>query len=327
MNPWLADHLVCPRDKLSLCLTASRLTCPNDHEYRIVDGVPVMLLQEVQQTHRVALASLQVSECSSPLKAEEPQGASTVDPYVQQAIVGTNGMLYKPLLGGLSEYPIPDLRLPMSDGEYFLDLGCNWGRWCIAAARLGYQPIGIDPSLEAILAARRVAQQLRVQIQYIVADARYLPFAEQTFDVVFSYSVLQHFAKENVKITLGEIHRVLRAGGSSLVQMPNMYGVRSLYHQIRRGFRETKNFEVRYWSLSELKSIFGGLIGPADISVDGYFSLNPQMAEAHLLPWKYQLIVHASEFLRRLSTSIPSMAYVADSLYVQTRRAGGTSKE
>jgi len=320
VNPCPTEHLVCPRDKTSLRFTTNKLTCLNDHEYRIVDGIPIMLLQEVQQTHRAALASLQMSDCSSPLKTEEPRSASAVDPYVQQAVAGTNGMLYKPLLGGLSEYPIPDLRLPRSDGAYFLDLGCNWGRWCVAAARLGYYPIGVDPSLEAILAAKRVAQQLGVQTRYVVADARYLPFAEQTFDVVFSYSVLQHFAKENVKITLGEIHRVLKPGGNSLVQMANMYGVRSLYHQIRRGFREAKDFEVRYWTLAQLKSTFSGFIGPADISVDGYFSLNPQMAEAHLLPWKYQLVVRASELLRHLSASIPPMAYFADSLYVHTQR-------
>jgi SAM-dependent methyltransferase len=116
-----------------------------------------------------------------------------IDPFVQNIIAATNGMLYISLIGKLTDYPIPYLRLPSGEGKRFLEIGCNWGRWCIAAARLGYRPVGIDPSLKGIRAARQVAQQLGIEAHYVVADGRYLPFANGTFDQVFSYSVLQHF--------------------------------------------------------------------------------------------------------------------------------------
>ena len=40
-------------------------------------------------------------------------------------------------------------------GSRLLDLGSSWGRWSIAAARKGYSVVGLDPSLGAVLAARR----------------------------------------------------------------------------------------------------------------------------------------------------------------------------
>ena len=65
---------------------------------------------------------------------------------VAYLVAATNGFMYLHLLGKLSEYPIPDLRLPEGNGTPLLDVGCNWGRWSIAAARKGYAATGVDPS-------------------------------------------------------------------------------------------------------------------------------------------------------------------------------------
>jgi len=120
---------------------------------------------------------------------------------------------------------------------------------------------------------------------------------------------------------LAEIRRTLHVGGSALVQMPNVFGVRCLYHQIRRGFRETRDFEVRYWRPGELLTAFTEAIGPSELTVDGYFSLNVQPSDQHLLPARYRAIVHVSEELRRASDRVPFLAQVADSLYVNARRS------
>jgi SAM-dependent methyltransferase len=165
-----------------------------------------------------------------------------------------------------------------------------------------------------------VARQLGIQALYLVADGRYLPFADATFQQVFSYSVLQHLSKRDVGTVLPEIRRALQPAGRCLIQMPNVFGVRCLYHQARRGFRETRDFEVRYWTVPELKRVFGSAIGPSQVAVDGFFSLNPQISDVRLLPRKYRPIVYASEGLRRLSAAVPPLAYVADSLYVTSVR-------
>jgi hypothetical protein len=41
------------------------------------------------------------------------------------------------------------MRLPLAGSQedaawVLVDLGCNWGRWCIAAGRMGFLPVGVD---------------------------------------------------------------------------------------------------------------------------------------------------------------------------------------
>jgi SAM-dependent methyltransferase/uncharacterized protein YbaR (Trm112 family) len=309
--------LVCPRDHLGLEENDQQLLCPGGHRYPIVEGIPILLLPETVQTHPEGTRSLQAAASNDGAAILPEQASGEIDPFVQHIIAATNGLLYIHLVGKLTSYPIPYLRLPPGNGKLFLEIGCNWGRWCVAAARMGYHPVGIDPSLKGIRAARHVAQQLGIEAHYVVADGRYLPFANGTFDQAFSYSVLQHLCKENTRLTLQEVARVLHPEGEFLVQMPNCFGVRNLYHQARRGFGEGRDFDVRYWSPRELASTFRSILGSGRVYVDGFFSLNPQISDVKLFPWKYRAVVYASEVLRAISSVFPPLTYVADSLYVE----------
>jgi len=315
------DLLVCPRDKRTLRREGESLICEQGHRYAIIEGVPVLLVSEAEQTHIEGTRALAVAESGDASSLRKFNiGKDEIDPFVRNAIGATNGGLYGHLVGTLTEYPIPHLRLPPGEDKLFLEVGCNWGRWCIAAARQGYRPIGIDPSLKSIRAANRVAQQLGIEAFYLVADGRFLPFRDESFGQIFSYSVLQHLSKENTQATLSEIRRVLRSGSNALIQMPNVFGMRCLYHQLRRGFREGRDFEVRYWRPSELISSFTERIGPSKLSVDGYFSLNVQPTDLHMLLPRYRAVVHTSEALRRISHIIPGLASCADSFYVESQR-------
>lgn len=317
----LLELLVCPRDKQELRREETHLVCTSGHRYAVIEGVPILLVSEAEQTHIEGDRALAVAASGDGSSlAKFNLGPGDIDPFVRNSIGGTNGNLYQHLVGTLTEYPIPRLRLPAGENKFFLEVGCNWGRWCIAAARAGYRPIGIDPSLKSIRAAYRVARQLGVDAEYVVADSRYLPFRDKSFEQAFSYSVLQHLAKENAEASLREIRRVLCVGGGALIQMPNVYGIRCLYHQARRGFREGRDFEVRYWRPGELLSVFTTEIGPSELSVDGFFSLNAQPTDVHLLPARYRAIVHASEALRAVSDKIPLLGNMADSLYITSRR-------
>ena len=317
----LLQLIVCPRDKQDLHQESDWLLCPSGHRYRILDDIPILLVSEVEQTHYEGTRALaEAADACAPKLPENPDKPGEIDPFVKEVIGATNGSLYQHLVGNLTEYPIPALRLPAGNGRSFLEIGCNWGRWCLAAAQSGYRPIGIDPSLKGIRSARRVAQQLGIQITYLVADGRYLPFRDSIFDQVFSYSVLQHLSKQNASSALTEMDRVLREGGECLVQLPNVFGIRCLYHQARRGFRETRGFEVRYWTIPELRRTFASAIGPASVTVDGFFSLNPQVSDLRLFPWHYKLLVLLSHNLQRLSRQVPALAYLADSLYVSASK-------
>ncbi len=342
IDPWYVENVICPRDHWKLEFRAGYLVCASGHEYPVVEGVPVMLRDDVPQTMHVARVSLAGARNEAfadervpdlyleSLGISDEQKAGVVelardsnnrlDPVVSYIIAATNGIMYKTLIGKLTTYPIPELRLPDAKGAVFLDLGCNWGRWCIAAAQKGYTAIGIDPSLGAIMAARRVADQLGLSIKYLVADARYLPFSQATIDTIFSYSVLQHLSKENASMALSEAARVLKPQGTSLVQMPTTLGLRCLYHQARRRFREPQDFEVRYWSTGELKKTFGNIIGDSSILVDCYFGIGIQKSDFALMPLPLKAVTLCSEVLRRLSIIFPFLHYAADSVYVKSVR-------
>lgn len=240
--------------------------------------------------------------------------------FVQKWLVKTCGNLYRALKGNATSYPIPQLRLPEGAGKVLLEVGCNWGRWIVAAARRGYRCVGIDPSLEALIAAQMVCRDLGVKADFVVADARHLPFRPGSMDVVFSYSVLQHFSRPDALASLREVGRVLSRPGTCLIQMPNKFGLRCLYHQARQGFSEGSKFEVRYWTLPELRRTFAREIGPPLVTVDGFFGLGVQFSDVTLLPPFERSVVRLSECLRQGSLRCPSLAWLADSVFLEVNR-------
>ena len=320
MEAWVRDILACPRDRGALRSQGAALVCAHGHAYPVIDGIPVLLVAEARQTHWVA--DLALAATGAP---PEPAGAApeAVDRFVQEAVGATSGYLYGPLINRLTEYPIPELDPAAQPGQRFLEVGCNWGRWCIAAARAGYEVLGVDPSLDAVLAARRVTRSVGLVATYVVADGRYLPLADESVDVAFSYGVLQHFAREDARAALGEMRRVMRPRGRAEVQMANALGVRSLYHQLRRGFRRPVAFEVRYWTPRALRSAFEEHIGPTRVFAHSFFSLNALPSDARMLRARHRLVVRASDLLRRAAGRVPGLSTVADSLYLVSRKGPG----
>jgi len=339
IDPWWLEHLVCPRDQRRLTQSGDHLDC-GDHRYPVVHGVPVMLLDEVPHTLDIAGRSIDAAGHDRTstlfldtlsLSDNEKQGivalAATggpIDPVVAYLVAATNGLMYKHLIGRLVRYPIPRLPLPPGKGRRLLDIGCSWGRWTVAASQAGYEAIGIDPSLGAVLAARRVAAQIGVSSRYLVGDARHLPFAPGTFDTAYSYSVIQHFSRADAGRSVAEIGRLLLPGGVAKVQMPTRFGLRCLYHQARRGFREGRGFEVRYWTGGELKRLFTAMIGPTRLEADCFFGIGLQAEDAEILTPPLRRVLRASEWMKARTRRWPALVRVADSVFAQSVKSGPT---
>lgn len=341
IDPWYIANLVCPLDRGTLTFREGQLLCASNHRYPVVDGVPVMLIANIDQTIDLASASLgraqsAVLDARAPelhleslgISEEEKLGViemskqgSAIDPVVAYLVAATNGLMYRHLIGSLDRYPVPDLPLPDGEGQSLLDIGCSWGRWTLAADRRGYQAVGIDPSLGAVMAARRVAKQLGADVRYVVADARHLPFADGRFNSVYSYSVLQHLSRTDTGAAVTEIGRVLSSGGRAKVQMPTAFGIRCLFHQARRGFRDGRGFEVRYWSIPALQRLFAHRVGTSRIEVDCYFGIGLQRADASLMTPRLKTILSASEWLKRASRRFRPLTWLADSVFVEAARA------
>ena len=71
---------------------------------------------------------------------------------------------------------------------------------------------------------------------------------------------------------------------------------------------------------AELSAAFSADIGPSQVTVDGFFTLNPQMEDLRFLPRKYRAVVRISDGLRQLSSWFRPLLYLADSLYVDATR-------
>lgn len=340
-DDWYIQNLRCPVDQSILRQDGAFLISLNGRRYPIVDGIPVMLRDDVSATIGVADASLYyankvaqgqhvdnglflktagISEAERIRVRQLEDEGGVFDPLVSVIVGATSGYAYKHLVGQKGYSPIiPIFRFVNSEPGTLLDIGCNWGRWTISASKAGYSCVGIDPSLAAVLAARRLAAQLGVAARFVVGDARYLPFRAEFFDYAWSYSVLQHFSRLNARLALREIARVCRHGGRAKIQMANAVGVRSFYHMARRKFREPSGFEVRYWSPGELSGIFSEDIGETNIEADCFLGLGLQWSDFSYMTAMGKLALIISEGAKRASQYFTPLAWFADSLFCTSK--------
>jgi SAM-dependent methyltransferase/uncharacterized protein YbaR (Trm112 family) len=316
------DLLVCPLHRRPLAASAASLSCPQGCAYPIFGEVPFLLPRDIAHTHSgIAKESFEAAEAirAGARSAKGEDEPAAVDPFVQKMIGHTNSNLYHHLAGHLTDYPIPEFPMtPPAPAAVLLDIGSGWGRWCIAAARRGFAPIGIDPSLDAALSAARVAKRLGVAARFVVGDSRYLPFRDAAFDAAFSYSVLQHFSKEDARATLRALARAMKPGGVSKLHLLNKWGLRSLQVQLRQAFRAREEFETRYWSPGEMIAVCGEILGPSSLEIDGFF-VQGRYEDRHLFKPGHRALVEGSRLLTRAAARLPGLALVADNLFVVSR--------
>jgi SAM-dependent methyltransferase len=115
-----------------------------------------------------------------------------------------------------------------------LEVGCGTGfDSCVLALRHpGLAAIGIDFSDRALAAATAIAQRLGAKADFRKADMMALPFGDAAFDLVFSQGVMEHFPDPTVPML--EQVRVLRPGGTLVIDVPQTFNVYTLIKHTRR---------------------------------------------------------------------------------------------
>lgn len=318
----LLPLLACPVHHISLTERDGALVCATGCRYDIIDRVPILLPSGTRHSNESWIQEslrLAAEIRAGRQKILTPVPENTVDPHVQQRIADTNSNLYKRLIGRLKSYPIP--KFPMAchtAGQVLLDIGCHWGRWSFAAAQAGFRPVGIDISLEGVLAAERIARQLGLPARFVVGDARYLPFRPKAFDAAFSYGVLQHFPKDEVHLILKSLRPVLKSGATSKLHLLNSYGLRSLQVRLSRVFRKRRFFDTSYWSPRELLGELRTVLGPSELEIDGFFTQG-RFEDRELFSPFHRGLVDLSKRLTEISIHVPALAHVADNLFVVSR--------
>jgi 2-polyprenyl-3-methyl-5-hydroxy-6-metoxy-1,4-benzoquinol methylase/uncharacterized protein YbaR (Trm112 family) len=322
MDDTFLRALACPHDHTALRHKDGALECEQQHNFAIERGIPVFTEQPRREPVPLNMPPMPKVARAPLSEAATAQTVGAIDAFVNDWIVNTNGNLYWHARGRLTRYPIPQWPFGAGNGKTLLDVGCSWGRWSIAAARAGFQPIGLDVHIDALAAAGRVSQQLGADCHFACSSVEKLPIASRSIDCAFSYSVLQHIDKDKVLCAFREFARVLKPGGLCMIQLPNTIGALSIAQQLRRGFREARpgSFEMRYWSRAEIRRAFEDA-GLSDVRIraDGFFSQNPQLADLDLLSLPAKLLVLASYAGRKVADALPLLTRVADSLWIEAR--------
>ena len=102
-------------------------------------------------------------------------------------------------------------------GARLLEIGCGMGTDLLQFARGGARCTAIDLTPRSIEIARHRFGLYDMTGSFMIADGERLPFASNSFDVVYSNGVLHH--TPDTAGAIREVHRVLRPGGVAKVML------------------------------------------------------------------------------------------------------------
>jgi ubiquinone/menaquinone biosynthesis C-methylase UbiE len=109
------------------------------------------------------------------------------------------------------------LRPEQVAGKDVLEIGCGMGTHASLLAKAGAKLTAVDLTERAVEATRRRFELFHLNGRIERADAEKLPFASDSFDMVWSWGVIHHSNK--MEQCLAEIARVLRPAGRLMIMV------------------------------------------------------------------------------------------------------------
>jgi len=102
-------------------------------------------------------------------------------------------------------------------GARLLEVGCGMGTDLLQFARAGASVTGVDLTPRSIQISQQHFAVYGASGDFAISDAEHLPFANESFDVVYSNGVLHH--TPDTAGAVREVHRVLRSNGQARVML------------------------------------------------------------------------------------------------------------
>lgn len=102
-----------------------------------------------------------------------------------------------------------------------LEVACGTGRLT------NYATHGLDASAEMM----KLAVERHPQVSFTQASASETPFADDSFDVVYSFHLLMHLDAETISKIFAEVHRILKPGGRFILDIPSRKRRELLHHK------------------------------------------------------------------------------------------------
>lgn len=147
-------------------------------------------------------------------------------------------------------------KMQLKPNSKFLDLGCGEGRHCFGAYMSEEIDVfGFDMSLSDVGKAKENFDQFNENTStkscnFGVADAKKLPFKNNTFDFIICSEVLEHII--DYQSALSEINRILKPEGKLAVSVPKFFP-EWICWKLSIDYQNTPGGHVRIFKFKELK--------------------------------------------------------------------------
>jgi len=166
-----------------------------------------------------------------------------------------------------------DMQLRVRKDQLILDLGCGQGFMVYALRKLGYKAFGADmvppaPEVNEGLVREGLSRPGEAVFRIIDPTRYMIPFEEETFDLVFSFDVLEHVM--DVPSMLREIWRVLKPGGKSFHSFPSRYRVLECHTSAHFGGAYHRYAYLYFWAWAGFRNKDDRGRKAADVAMDNY---------------------------------------------------------
>jgi len=115
-------------------------------------------------------------------------------------------------------------------GQFILEVGAGSGRDSVTLVKMGGEVFVLDYVESSLAIIKREAESSQVKAHLVCADATRMPFRDEAFDVAFHQGLMEHF--RDPSDLLEENRRVLRKGGTILVDVPQRYHIYTVVKHI-----------------------------------------------------------------------------------------------
>ncbi|HKI61847.1 MAG TPA: class I SAM-dependent methyltransferase [Mariprofundaceae bacterium] len=139
------------------------------------------------------------------------------------------------------------------DGKAILELGCGRAEITRAIATDGINRRVTALEVDEIQHRNHLAIEDLPNVEFVMAGAEDIPFADNTFDIVIMFKSLHHVPLELMDQALQEIRRVLKPGGHAYISEPIFAGD---FNEILRMFHDEE--EVRLAAFEAVKRAVDG---------------------------------------------------------------------
>ncbi len=196
----LLSILACPVCKSDIETTTGHLKCSKCNAvYPIKEGIPIMLPSHLEKEQKLAIEIWGRDYDRMLYNIKQSSQVNIVDQY------------------GLSDYKLVTSFARKSD-KNFLELGCGRARLSLLLAQQGFNTVGLDLSIEALILAKYMFNLQKLAGFFVCGDILHPPFKPGSFSIAFAGGSIEHF--ENTQQGLNAIAESLLQDGTFIATIP-----------------------------------------------------------------------------------------------------------